>query len=154
MASGSAELWVITTRTPQHCSSLQPSPAECSDTSTGSTSPSASTAPEFSATVLYKPLGRHHRPSDRQSENDGPHWPRRDGSFSSVASPTPTSKDAGPRTRSRGKIGRYHTYYRADDITLGLPLALESPHPHTVESKYYGGPAGLRALMSHMSYVG
>jgi hypothetical protein len=54
----------------------------------------------------------------------------------------------------RVKIGRYRTYYCADDITFGY-LWRWDHRIYTVDSTYYGGirPAGLRALISHVSYV-
>ncbi len=55
---------------------------------------------------------------------------------------------------TRVKIGRYRTYYCADDITFGY-LWRWDHRIYTVDSKYYGGvrPAGLRALISQMTYV-
>lgn len=51
-------------------------------------------------------------------------------------------------------IARYRTYYCADDITFGY-LWRWDHRIYTVDSKYYGGvrPAGLRALISHMTYA-
>jgi hypothetical protein len=70
----------------------------------------------------------------------------------------PSAEEKGCRARghkvTRAKIGQYHTYYCADDITFGY-LWRWDHRTYTLDSKYYGGirPAGLRALISHMSYV-
>jgi hypothetical protein len=55
---------------------------------------------------------------------------------------------------TRVKIGRYRTYYCADDTTFGY-LWRWDHRIYTVDSNRYGGigPAGLRALISHMTYA-
>jgi hypothetical protein len=70
----------------------------------------------------------------------------------------PSAEEKGCRARghkvTRVKIGRYHTYYCANDITFGY-LWRWDHRLYAVGSKYYGGirPAGLRALISRMTYV-
>jgi hypothetical protein len=98
---------------------------------------------DFSAVVLYKPLS---------------------GSLTGqvvinrLPDANPSAEEKGCRARghqvTRVNIGRYHTYYCPDDITFGY-LWRWDRRIYTVDSKYYGGirPAGLRALISHMSYV-
>jgi hypothetical protein len=98
---------------------------------------------DFSALVLYRPLSGSL--TGQVIINRLP-----DGS--------PSAEEKGCRARghkvTRVKIDRYHTYYCADDITFGY-LWRWDRRIYTVDSKYYGGvsPAGLRALISHMSFV-
>jgi hypothetical protein len=98
---------------------------------------------DFSAVVLYKPLS-----GDLTGQVI----------INRLADASPIAEERGCRARghqvTRVKIGRYHTYYCADDITFGY-LWRWDHRIYTVDSKYYGGirPAGLRALISHISYT-
>ncbi len=55
---------------------------------------------------------------------------------------------------TRVNIGRYRTYYCADDITFGYLWRWDQRN-YRVAGKYYGGirPRGLRALISHINDV-
>jgi hypothetical protein len=98
---------------------------------------------DFSAVVLYKPLS-----GDLTGQVV----------INRLPGASPSAEEKGCRARghkvTRVKIASYHTYYCADDITFGY-LWRWDHRIYTVDSKYYGGirPAGLRALISHMSYV-
>jgi hypothetical protein len=98
---------------------------------------------DFSATVFYKPFS-----GDLTGQVI----------ISRLPDANPAADEKGCRahghTVTRVKIGRYRTYYCADDITFGY-LWRWDHGIYTVDSKYYGGvrPAGLRALISHMTYA-
>jgi hypothetical protein len=97
----------------------------------------------FFATVFYKPLAGDH--TGQVIINRLPD-----------ANPLALEKDcrAHGHKVTRVKIGRYRTYYCADDITFGY-LWRWDHRIYIVDSKYYGGirPVGLRALISHMTYA-
>jgi len=96
---------------------------------------------DFSATVFYKPLS-----GDLTGQVI----------INRLPDANPSADEKGCRARghkvTRVTIGRYHTYYCADDITFSY-LWRWDHRSYTVDSKDYGGvrPAGLRALISHMT---
>jgi hypothetical protein len=98
---------------------------------------------DFSATVFYEPFS-----GDLTGQV----------TINRLPDANPAADEKGCRAHghkvTRVKIGRYRTYYCADDITFGY-LWCWDHRIYTVDSKYYGGvrPAGLRAQISHMRHV-